>query len=89
MRLNMRGSVTWQGGGMAREHSSIDSVSSMKDNLKKTRCMDMVVRYNQMDHTMLANGTTTIGKAEVISNLRTAQSMRANGEITKSTEWAK
>lgn len=89
MRLNIRESVTWQGGGMARGHSSITSVSSMKDNLKKTRCMDMVVRYNQMDHTMLVNGTTTIAKVEVISDSRMAQSMRANGEITKSTEWAR
>ena len=49
----------------------------------------MVVRYNQMDHTMLANGTTTIAKVEVINNSRTELSMRANGEITESTEWAK
>ena len=89
MRLNMRESVTWPGEGMAREHSSTTSVSSMKDNLKKTRCMDMVVRYNQMDHTMLANGTTTIAKVEVIRDSKTALSMRANGEITESTAWAK
>ena len=81
--------MTWLEEDMEREHSSTTLVSSMKDNLKKTRCMDMVVRYNQMDHTMLANGTTTIAKVEVISNSRTALSMRANGEITKSTEWAK
>ena len=85
----MRESVTWQGEGMAREHSSTTSVSSMKDNLKKTKCMDMVVRYNQMDHTMLANGTTTIAKVEVIRDSKTALSMRASGEITESTAWAK
>ena len=49
----------------------------------------MVVRYNQMDHTMLANGTTTIAKVEVIRDSKTALSMRANGEITESTAWAK
>ena len=74
---------------MAREHSSTTSVSSMKGNLKKTRCMDMVVRYNQMDHTMLANGTTTIVKEEATNNSRMEPSTRASGETTESTEWAK
>jgi len=38
---------------------------------------------------MLANGTTTIAKVEAINNSKTALSMRASGEITESTEWAK
>jgi len=85
----MRVSATWLGEGMARAHSSTTLVSSMKDNLKKTRCMDMVVRYSRMEHTMLVNGTTTIAKEGATSNSRMELSMRANGEITKSMEWAK
>ena len=85
----MKVSVTWQDEDMARVHSLTASASYMKDNSKKTKCMDMVVRYNQTGLITSANGTTIIAKEEAISNSWMAQSMRANGVITESMAWAR
>ena len=59
--------MTWLAEDMAKVHNSTSSASCMKDNSKITRFTDMVVKSNQTEHIMSANGVTTIGMGEDVS----------------------